>query len=35
MSDIVWYNSASHYTQVWLMDEHRVVGRETVLDERG
>jgi hypothetical protein len=34
-SDIVWHNSSSNETQVWLMDGKRIVSRVTVLDERG
>ena len=34
-ADIVWYNSETGETQVWYMDGHRLVGRGTVVDERG
>ncbi len=34
-SDIVWHNSSTTETQIWLMDGHRVVGRPTVLAESG
>jgi Fibronectin type III domain len=34
-ADIVWYNSQTGETQVWYMDEHRLVDRGTVVDEVG
>jgi hypothetical protein len=34
-ADIVWHNSQTGETQVWYMDGHRLVGRGTVVDERG
>ena len=34
-TDIVWHNAASGETQVWFMDRHRVVDRQTVQDEHG
>jgi hypothetical protein len=33
--DIVWHNSATGETQLWLMDGSRVTGRATVLGEDG
>ena len=34
-SDIVWHNSATGETQVWIMNGHRIVRRATVLGENG
>ncbi len=34
-TDIVWHNSASGETQVWIMNRHRIVRRATVLNEQG
>lgn len=34
-ADIVWYNSKTGETQIWYMDDHKVVGRGTVLGEDG
>ncbi len=34
-SDIVWHNSASGETQVWIMNRHQIVRRATVRDEKG
>ena len=34
-ADIVWHNSASGETQLWLMDQHRIRTRATVVDEGG
>jgi FG-GAP-like repeat len=34
-ADIVWYNSESGETQIWFMDENRLVSRATVIDENG
>src|SRR5207245_942920 len=33
--DIVWHNSSTGETQLWLMDIYRVTGRATVLGEDG
>ncbi|HEV8176161.1 MAG TPA: hypothetical protein VGP44_00590 [Gemmatimonadales bacterium] len=34
-ADIVWHNSSTGETQIWLMDGYRVRGRATVLGENG
>jgi hypothetical protein len=31
--DIVWHNSSTGETQIWFMDRHKVIDRQTVLDE--
>lgn len=35
VNDIIWYNSQTGETQIWLMDGHRLAGRATVVDEGG
>jgi predicted ABC-type ATPase len=34
-ADIVWYNSQTGETQLWLMNENRIARRATVVDEHG
>ncbi len=34
-SDIIWYNSESGETQIWFMNDNRLVSRGTVVDENG
>jgi hypothetical protein len=34
-ADILWHNSSTNETQMWLMNDHRVSGRATVLAENG
>jgi hypothetical protein len=34
-TDILWHNDVWGETQVWLMDDTRIAGRVTVVDERG
>src|SRR5215469_11830751 len=34
-ADIVWHNGQTGETQVWYMNDHRLVGRGTVLAEDG
>jgi hypothetical protein len=34
-ADILWYNSSTGETQIWLMDGHKVASRATVLGEDG
>ena len=34
-ADIVWHDRQSNETQIWRMNGHRIVRRETVVDERG
>ena len=35
VNDIVWHNASTGEIQLWLMNEHRVAGRATVLGENG
>ncbi|MGQ8901389.1 tyrosinase family protein, partial [Bacillus sp. TSA_111.2] len=34
-SDVVWHNSDTNETQIWFMDDHKIISRETVLGENG
>jgi hypothetical protein len=34
-SDIVWHNSSTNETQIWIMDGDRIRSRVTALDEKG
>jgi hypothetical protein len=34
-TDILWHNSSSNETQIWLMNDRNVIGRRTVLGENG
>ena len=34
-TDILWHNSTSNETQIWLMNDRSVIGRRTVLAENG
>jgi hypothetical protein len=34
-ADVLWHNSDTNETQIWFMDERRVIGRGTVLGEDG
>jgi hypothetical protein len=34
-ADIVWYNSQTGETQIWFMNDNRIVSRGTVVDENG
>src|SRR5215212_5455911 len=34
-SNILWHNSETNETQMWLMDRHRRTGRATVVGEDG
>ncbi|MGQ8850922.1 hypothetical protein ACUTT6_27385, partial [Bacillus sp. TSA_125.2] len=34
-SDIVWHNSDTNETQIWFMNDHKIISRETVLGENG
>ena len=34
-SDILWYNSATGNTQIWVMDGHKIASRPTVVGEDG
>lgn len=34
-TDILWHNSSSNETQIWLMNDRNIIGRRTVLGEDG
>ena len=34
-ADILWHNSETHETQIWLMDRNKVIGRRTVAGDGG
>src|SRR6185312_12610408 len=34
-NDIIWHNSETNETQIWMMNGHQITGRPNVVDESG